>query len=555
MSMIPFENEIDRLLTQAEALLQDDKPVEALGLLDRARKLQPNHSWTMLFRGVALGQLGQTEEAIVQLIAAADSSQEDIDIQVDAARHLSLLEQYQDAIICAERAVNLDDNDAGGHAIFGEILERMGRITDAIPHREQALLLEPTELDSRYYLAVNLCDLGQYEEAFSVAQPLFTEFSDDPDIIRLHGACLSYLGRHQEALGCWAELERLEGLSPNLLHNRASTLDVVGLRDEALQTINEAIALEPDLAMNYYTRGMIQEHRGDDAAAIQDYITVLSMDEDHLDAVVNLVELAVTVDVAPTVLEHVQHLLGFTPDAAKLLYAHGRLLMEMGELPESAQVIASAVRHEPALAIGWYTLTMLYGMMGDFELSVIASDHALRYFQDDAGLWFNRALALHDLKRLPEAMDCYDKAIILSPEDPLPWLQIGRLFLLDNDRPADARGALHEALMRQPDNQSTMWMLALSELRLGNSAEALTVLEGLLADDADHLWGRLVRAALFAQQGRMDMAYKDLCVAARQGYDTRLLLNEPLFEPLWTNPQFEEMLHGVPNVGESWSID
>ena len=131
MSMKPFENEIDQILTQAEALLQDEKPTEALALLERGRKLEPRHGWLTLFRGVAFAQLGRTEEATDQLIIAADNNRKDIDIQVDAARHLSLLEQHQDALVCANRAIELEESDAGAQAILGEVLE--------FPH-EQALV-------------------------------------------------------------------------------------------------------------------------------------------------------------------------------------------------------------------------------------------------------------------------------------------------------------------------------------------------------------------------------------------------------------------------------
>lgn len=544
-SMTPFDNEIDQLLSQAEALLQDEKPVEALTLLDRARKLQPRHGWMMLFRGVAFGQLGRTDEAVDQLIAAADDNREDIDIQVDAARHLSVLEQYQDALVCAQRAVDLETSDAGAQAVMGEVLERLGRIEAAVPYREQAISLEPQDIDSRYFLAVNYCDLGRYEEALVLAEPLNREFPEDPDIIRLNGACLSYLGRHHDALARWAELERLEGVTPNLLHNRASTLDVLGMRDEALATINEAIALDPDLALNYYTRGMIQEHGDDDAAAIDDYLETLIRDPDHLDAVVNLVELSAASGIVSTVLERVDRLLEYSQESARLLYARGRLLMEQGELSESIDTLEKTVRLEPSLGIAWYTLTMLYGMTGDHASSIVSADHALRYFPEDAVLWFNRGLALHDQHRFPEAMDSYDHAIQLSPDDPMPWLQLGRLLLLDLERPADARGAIKEALRLQPDNSGGLWMLGLACLRTGAQSEAFAALQLLHAEEPDHLWGRLVRAAYYAQHGDYPAAFADLAVAATQGYDAHLLLSEPLFEPLWADPQFDEILRGA----------
>ena len=539
--MTPFDNEIDQLLTQAEEMLQKERPTEALSFLERARKLQPRHAWTMLFRGVALGQLGQLEEAVDQLISAADEHAGDIDIQVDAARHLSLLEQYQDALICARRALELDEHDAGAHAVCGEVLERLDRIEEAVPHREQALEYDNDDIDSRYYLAVDLCDLERYEEGHAIAEPLFASFADDPDIIRLHGACQSYLGQHQEALICWAELERLEGITPNLLHNRASTLDVLGLHEEALATISEAIALEPDAPLNYYTRGMIHEHGQDEAAAIDDYLAALTCDAEYLDAIVNLIELAVSSDVAPEILARIRQLLPTDPPSAKLRYAEGRLLMEMGELEQANALLQSAVSREPALGIAWYALMLLYGMQGDYAGVLAASDYAMRFFAEDEGLWFNRGLALHELKRYPEAMDAYDRAATLAQDDPLPLLQTARLLLFDLDRPFDARGILREVLSLQPENQSALWMLGLASLRLDKRQDAVDMLAQLLADAPDYLWGRLVRAALHVQSSEHDEALEDLAVAVEQGYDLRLLLNEPLFAPLWNDPRFTTM--------------
>jgi tetratricopeptide (TPR) repeat protein len=544
--MIPYENELEQLLTEVETLLQEQKAAEALPLLDRARILDPRHGWVTLFRGVALGQLGQAEESVAQLITAADENPQDIDIQVDAARHLSLQDYHQDALVCARRAVALDEMDAGAQAVFGEVLERLGRIAEAVPAREAALSMDPEDTDSRYYLAVDLCDLGRYTEAETVAAPLFSEFTTDPDIIRLHGACLSYLGRHHDALGKWAALERLEGISPNLLHNRASTLDALGKHDEALGTIDEAIGLEPDMAMNYYTRGMINERRGDYAAAIDDYLAALELNPDYLDAVINLVELTAATEAAARVAPIIEKLLEKEPTSAKLLYARGRLRMESGDIEGGEAALQEAIRCEPALGVTWYALAALYGMSERYEEAVTAADRALIEFGDDYMLWLNRGQALHALKRYPEAMASYDTATTLAPDDPAAWFHLGRLLLLDLERPADARGVLAEAARLQPDNENIQWMLALSLLRLNRYDECAEQLRLLLAQAPTHIWGRLVRAALSAQQGEIDAAFADLDIAARQGYDPHLLINEPLFEPLWLDPRFADVVrkHG-----------
>jgi len=540
--MMNFESEIDQLLTQAEALLQDQQAEEALALLERVCMLDPHHAWAQLFRGVALGQLDRAAEAIDQLLQAADAHPEDIDVQVDAARHLLLLEQFQDALICATRATTLDTNDAGGHAACAEALERLGRVAEALPEREAALAMDPDDPDNRYYLAVDLCDLGRYPEAAQTAEPLFAEYPDDPDMIRLHGACLSYQDRHDMALSKWAELERLEGISSNLLHNRASTLDALGLYEEALATINEAIALEPDAGVNYYTRGMIHEHNGNASLAIEDYLLALEYDVEHLDAAISLVELAPMAQAIPQVLSHINTLLAKDPTGAKLLYVLGRMKMELGDLLGAQHTLEEALCREPRMSIGWYTLSMLYTISGKPEAALRAADRALQDFPDDPGIWLNRGQALEELRRYHEAMECYDRAITLAPDDSAPWFQLGRLLLLDLERPTAARGALKEALRLQPENDTLMWLLALCHMRLGQSDDAVREIRGLLARYPDHPWGRVLRATWHAQHGDMDAAFADLRIATAQGYDVRLLQDEPLFKPLWSDPRFQDAL-------------
>ncbi|HEY3418161.1 MAG TPA: tetratricopeptide repeat protein [Armatimonadota bacterium] len=541
--MTPFDNDIDQLLTQAEALLQAEKPIEALDLLERARKLQPQHAWAKLFRGVALGQLGRVEEAVSELIAAADENLSDIDIQVDTARYLSLMEYQQDALICTRRAVAIDATDAGAQAMQAEVLERLGRLDEAVIARESALTLDAEDHDNRYYYAVDLCDLGRYQPALDIAEGLLASHPDDPDIVRLYGACLSYQGRHEEALGCWAMLERLEeGVTPNLLHNRASTLDVLGRYQEALETIDQAISEEPEVGGNYFTRGMIHEHHDEQATAIEDYLTALLYDPDHIDAVINLVEIASITGTAPLVFDRVNTLLETEPTSSKLLYARGRLAIELGDFTQAERAIKEALRCEPSLGVAWYTLSMLYGMMEQSEKSVACADRALREFPDDANLWLYRGQALHDLKRFPEAAESYDRAIALSPEDGQTWFHLGRLLLLDLERPADARGMLKEALRLQPDNDGAAWMLALCHLRMGQAIDAETLINPLLAEDPQHLWGRLVNAAILTQRGDLQAAVADLEIAVSQKYNPRLLLNEPLFSPLWGDPRFSSLL-------------
>jgi tetratricopeptide (TPR) repeat protein len=276
---------------------------------------------------------------------------------------------------------------------------------------------------------------------------------------------------------------------------------------------------------------------------VADYLEALTQDPHHLESAMNLVEMAPLIGsgLVAEAQSRLHVLQGDHPHEAVLRYASGRLALEQGNFATALRQLESAVRCDPHLGVGWYTLSMLCSMMGEFAASASAADRALRYFPDDTSLWLNRAQAMQEQKLYAEAMASYDQAINLAPYDSLPWLQLGRLLLLDLDRVADARGALREAHRLSPDDDNIIWLLALCALRLGREDEAATEIAKLLSKDPSHLWGRLLRAMLNAQQQDPDAAFADLAVVVSLGYDVSVLSAEPLFAQLKSDARFAGM--------------
>ena len=542
--MTPFDPDIEEMLSQAEALLQDQRPIEALSLLDRAGKLAPRHAWATLYRGVALGQLGKVDEAIAMLLSAADNHPDDLDIQIDSAWHMTLLDFPQDALVTIERALKLDTHDSGAVLVYAEILERLNRITEAVNVREEQLLRHPEDEENRLLLAMDMCDTGRYSEALELACPLISANPQDPDIVRLHGACLSYQGNHEEAAVLWEKLEALEGPTQNLLHNRACTLDALLRHEEALEIIDLAIEKEPETALNHFTRGMINEHLGKLELAVIDYLNAITRDHDFMDAVVNLAEVAEHCQMVSATLVCVEELLteqpADEPPCAVLLYARGLLLLQMNRVDDARVTIEEAVRCEPDLGYAWHTLSIIYQMHGESELLIMATERALRTIPDDGELLTMRGMAFTDCERYADALECFDTIMRINPEDPEPLIQMGRIFLNNLGRTSDARAVLRGALQLEPRNHQALWMLALCHLRLGELDSAEVLVDCIRANPKQHYYGQFVRAAYHAQKGEIDAAFATI-LEMRNKDDYAYLLQDPLFQPLAVDARYYEL--------------
>lgn len=54
-------------------------------------------------------------------------------------------------------------------------------------------------------------------------------------------------------------------------------------------------------------------------------------------------------------------------------------------------------------------------------------DRAIELFQEFSPAWFNKGLALSNLKNYDEALECFDKAIEYGPDEAKVWFHKGRI--------------------------------------------------------------------------------------------------------------------------------
>jgi tetratricopeptide (TPR) repeat protein len=88
-------------------------------------------------------------------------------------------------------------------------------------------------------------------------------------------------GRYAEAAKAYAALLAEEPDDGSLRASYGGVLGALGRYDEALEQLDEAIALEPLNAEAYHNRGLVHERRGDREAAIVEYRTALRYQPDY----------------------------------------------------------------------------------------------------------------------------------------------------------------------------------------------------------------------------------------------------------------------------------
>jgi tetratricopeptide (TPR) repeat protein len=123
------------------------------------------------------------------------------------------VDDYEDALRCFQKAIELDPTMDRAHHFAGVALIRLGRPSEAIPELEAELKLSPNDPDTQYNLAYALLETSQKDQAMSLLEKLITEHPNHAQAQYQFGKELLNAGDKNEAI---VHLEAAARLEPNV---------------------------------------------------------------------------------------------------------------------------------------------------------------------------------------------------------------------------------------------------------------------------------------------------------------------------------------------------
>jgi tetratricopeptide (TPR) repeat protein len=270
-------------ITEAQALIEDsreDGPAEhaaawgELGMLyqaleyvdealesyRQAQRIQPfDGRWPYLI-GMVLAEQGQTDDALLNFTASiALMPSQASAAWIRSARVLLDAGRAEQALLAVERALERDDASASAMAAKGEALLALGQPEAAIEALEAALQIEPRANRLRFPLGMAyraLGDTAAMERELERAGQVGVS-PDDPvgEYLERHarGSRIHALrarrafraGDHEAALGLFRRALEFDPDNAQLIANLGVTLAALGRIDEAIDSLQRSILLDP----------------------------------------------------------------------------------------------------------------------------------------------------------------------------------------------------------------------------------------------------------------------------------------------------------------------
>ena len=294
----------ESLLVLAACLGANQRDLEALTIIEKILKAEPNHAEAYANRTLIklrakdtvsaiedakmtvslkphLTQMWQLlsslyyqnsnlSDAIEALRSAHKNEPENPDFIVQLGEFLRQDNKVSEAITILEKAIELAPKDAKAWTNLGVAFQQGKRIADAKIAFEKALALNPKSAA----ISSNLGAMAKEAEEWELALQYFRKALEiEPNLAEAHsnlGVMLKELGRLDEAAASYTQAIALKPDFFEAHYNLGNTLKELGRLDEAEASYTQAIALKPDYVSALENRWQLLFDKKEFDAALRD---------------------------------------------------------------------------------------------------------------------------------------------------------------------------------------------------------------------------------------------------------------------------------------------
>lgn len=218
---------------------------------------------------------------------------------------------------------------------------------------------------------------------------------------------------------------RLGPESPRLLVESARLRLAMGNTSEALHTLNDVLAMHPDMPEAFLLRAEARLRLGGPGAALRDFEEAVRLRQDY-ESVLGLGNALRALDKRRDALQQFEVALSLAASREEEAHAYcqqGLVLLETGDLDEALARLDQSIRRDPSSAPAYTYRGLARALLGDLggALSDLDRSTVITYPNVEVAVATSRGLALLRFDRIERGLDVLDEVLKDYP-DYLPAL-------------------------------------------------------------------------------------------------------------------------------------
>jgi predicted O-linked N-acetylglucosamine transferase (SPINDLY family) len=234
-------------------------------------------------------------------------------------------------------------------------------------------------------------------------------------------------GRYDEALALIGA-SLTSNSNAETLSNYGNVLQALGRLDEALESYDKALAIEPSLINALYNRGITLSNMKRMTDALASYDKALEIAPDDAGIRMNRVSILVDLKRPQEALAAAEKLLALAPQSVEAWNNRAIALQALERFDEALASFSEAVAIDPGFAEAWYNYGVALQQACRLDEALACYDRAVMLRPDYVEALFNRANALGNLRRFETALAGYDKVLAAAPDHAHAWHNRGAIL-------------------------------------------------------------------------------------------------------------------------------
>lgn len=284
----PAGSRVDSYFKQAVTNFQCGNLPVAQAFTQNVLELAPDHADALHLAGVIHARFGQFEPAIQCFHRAINLAPRQPSCHSNLGFALHMLGRLNEARMACERAIQLKPDFADAHNMLGVILKDLGRLEEALAVCRRTVQIRPDFAEAHNTIGIILKDLRRPYEALAACT---CAIQIKPNFAEAHNALaviLKELGRLDEALAACSRAIQIKPDFAEACVNQGSLLSELGRMLEGLKACERALKIHPNLVTAHYNRANILANIGQFDTAESSYRKALELKPDHAIAHSNL---------------------------------------------------------------------------------------------------------------------------------------------------------------------------------------------------------------------------------------------------------------------------
>jgi len=385
--------------------------------------------------------------------------------------------KYKDGTSFLIQALTLNPRLVGARTSLGNAYLLQGKSGLARKSFQEALRIDPRNLNARLDLAKIEASLRNYQKSLDIAQPIVPQLSASDDGILLLATDYGALGK-SEALkglvGCWRDISAPSDEASLKFANILAKYGIAAEAKEVLEAeeertrdhLSSGVALK--LGEAYLSLGQLDQ-------ADQKFQLALSLDPACGACDRNLARLAERQGNTEKALAYLIKAKQQAPDDPEILFEFGKVCLERNLLEDGLPALAKAASLKPN---------------HDPYVYVLASANVAKGNLSTAASLFAGLLQKH-------------------PQDAILNYAIGSVYYLQG-KYSEAEASLKRSLREQADQVAASYYLALTYEAIGQENQAISVFRNLLKDHPEHAPSYVKLGSILLRQHQYDEAQQRL---------------------------------------------